>query len=788
MQLTFTITSILIAGLLVLFVPGASLLAALRLGRVVPPALLPAAALAMGFVPLALATAASLGLKQPIWTVTATLILVTLACWVVLFRRARTGPLHALLAGGLRRVPIGAALAALGLGALAISVGYFAWNDSAYHIGQAQKLLHLSAPSFTNTLQFPDGSAHPGYLLPLWQEGLAQVAFVSRQDPMEVAWILPGLTVATAALAFGGLLWTLTRSRRATTPGTVAWALVAAIGPLPLSDAIYNSMHPGGIALAILMPLVLAMLFVGAWPDVEATNELVVADEASPRTITRSAAIIAAVAVAGFGILHVSNLVILALGMLGYLAVWTLRAPWPRPVVLRHLTMFGAVALVAVICVGSFYPGLSKLESFGQDAKTELQQNESDLYDGKNGAPLEALLRGDVAGDNYHLRADYLVLGGGLSILALFALVAALFAPRWPAAWYFGGTAFAVLAIALTDQVFPRYVGIVSLDQARRIEKSLPLALGLGVASLLVAALLMALARRGRAWWIPAALLAGGAAWGTWHMTDTIQVMQGYGGDEIVEPRVLTTALALLGVGGLLLLVLFVVRLVRGADARARLEGLLRLPSWEWPTGVIAPGVGVLATALLLVGAWPAHSRVQDMWIAERLDVKTGTGTTQIPTTHRLGEMRVFSVQVARQLRNLPAGSITLFDPRSRDPYMAMALAPVYVVSSVPRHTANTPNNRVEERFRRAVSFYERPGPDSLSNHDRLQLLVDERIDAVSIHPRSHLRPMLESTPGLDRVAFGKNQFLFRVDRDTLQDYLDDGGPDAAVTGASSTD
>ncbi|MCW2961683.1 MAG: hypothetical protein JWM90_2070 [Thermoleophilia bacterium] len=771
MQLLQLLTSTLAAGLLVLVVPGATLLALLRVDRVVPPPLVPAAAVALGFVPIGVATAIALWLKQPIWTITVALAVLVVLGWFSLAARVRREdgrrnipsllvPLRALVAGTwLRATPWGTWLVALAAGGIAVGVGFHAWNDSLYHIGQAQKLLALDAPSFTNTLQFPDGSAHPGYLLPLWQETLAQVAFVARVDPVEVIWILPGVTVAIATLAMGGLGWTLTRARRASTPIALAWVLVACLGPLPLADAIFNSMHPGGIALWILMPLVLAMLFVALWPEQNREHGAV---DMATSTVTRAATLIAATATAAFGVLHVSNLVILAMGMLGYLLIWALRAPWPRRVVLRHLAVFGSVALVAATCVVLLLPGLSELQSFGKDAASELQANESDLYAGKNGAPLEALLRGDVAGEAYHLRADYLVLGGGFALLGLIGLLLALYAPRWPAGWFLLGTGLLVLGIALSDRVFPSYVDVVSLDQARRIEKALPLSVGLGLLALATAAAAL------RLWHAGSAIARGAAgflialvATATWLLADRVLVMQGYGGPQLVEPRVITTLLVLFALGFVLFAALLIVRLVRGPRVRAHVEQRIRLAAWEWPTTVIGSGVGVLATALLLFGAVPATGRVTDMFDSKRL--------VKLPTTQRTGELRVFSVQAAEQLRKLPVGSTILADPRSRDPYAAMALAPVYVVSSVPRHTASTPENRVEERFRTAVSFFDKEGGSSpAASKRRIKVLIDNDVDAVVVHPRSVARALLDDI-GARLVARGQNQFMYVLQPETLE-------------------
>ncbi|MCW2955241.1 MAG: hypothetical protein JWO69_110 [Thermoleophilia bacterium] len=764
MQLILLIAATLAAGLLLLTLPGATLLALLRVDRVVPPPLVPAAALAMGFVPLGLLTAASLALEQPIWTITAGLAAFVLIGWWSLAARAQrldgksaaqgwATPVGNYVAGTwLRATPWGTWLVAAAAGGVAVAIGYFAWNDSIYHIGQAQKLLALDHPSFTNTLQFPDGSAHPGYLLPLWQEVLAQVAFIGRVDPTQVVWILPGVTVAIAALAMGGLGWTLARSPRAATPTALAWLLVACVGPLPLSDAILNSMHPGGIALWVLMPLVLALLLVALWPEHGAAPVRTAPAGAATRTNTQAATLIVLVAVAAFGVLHVSNLVILALGILGYLLVWALRAPWPRAVVLRHLAVLGSVGLVAAACVALLLPGLSDLQSFGKDAAAELQANESDLYEGKNGAPLESVVRGDVDGDEYHLRADYLVLGGGFALAGLLGLLLTVAAPRWPGGWLLWGSALLVLAVALTDRAFPRFVDVVSLDQARRIEKALPLAAGLGVGVLAVAAAALHLWRSAAtAARASAVFLVALVTTGLWLLATRVLALGGYAGEQIVEPRVLTGVLAVLALAAAASLLLLIVSLVRG---RARVERTLRLPSWEWPTALLTPGTGVLATAMLLVAAVPTIDRTTAMFDADRL--------VTVPTTLRTSELRVFSEGAAAELRKLEPGSMVLADPRTRDPYTVMAIAPVYVVSSVPRHTANTPKNRVEERFREAASFFD--AKNGLTDAERRQVLVDNDVDVVIAGRRTFARDVLDRLDGVTLVSKGINQFFYRVD------------------------
>jgi hypothetical protein len=654
-------------------------------------------------------------------------------------------PVRDLVAGEwLRGTPAAAlALAVLG-GLVAAFVGFHAWNDSLYHIGQAQKLLALDAPSFTNTLQFKDGSAHPGYLVPAWHEAVALTAFVARVDPVVAAWIMPSVTFAVSVLALGGLGWALVRARHATSVASAA-LLVTTIGMLPSADAIVNGLHPGSIALGVLAPLVLAMLLGALWPGDRAPTERR-HEELTPRVVTRSSSFLAVVATAGIGMLHVGYLWVLGLGILGYAVVWALRSPWPRAVVVRHLQVGGAIAIVAIAVLALLLPGLNRLEGLGRDAAAELEYNESEQYAGENAANLDDLLRGDPDGA-FHLRGDYLVLAGGLALLGLLVIPLAGLAPRWPGGWYLLGAGVLVLAIALTDAIFPRFVELVTLDQARRIERVLPLTSALAVGALGASAGILALWRRGGAMRAIAVTAGLGLAAAGAVVVDAVPRLAGYGGERIAHPRVLVAVLVAL--------VIALVLVVASRHARR-----LQVADWTWPTHLVDRRSSTLALVLLLVVASPTYGRLGDIAQPGRLD--------NLPIDMRTVELRVFAPNVARELRKLPTGSIVLADPRSdvREAYLAMALAPVYVVSSVPRHTALTPENRVEERFARAKSFFE-PG---MSLEERRELLLDERVDAIVVHPfgAGEAQEQLERMPGLRIGITGTNQRIWLVDRTRL--------------------
>jgi hypothetical protein len=456
------------------------------------------------------------------------------------------------------------------------------------------------------------------------------------------------------------------------------------------------------------------------------------------------------VAAAEIALLHISYLMVLALGIVGYLGFWALRAPWPREVVWRHVRVLAPIAISAAVTTAALVPGLSKLKSFGKTAEQELQLNASAMYEGKLGAPLEALLRG--GSEHFHLRPDYLVLGGGLALVGLLALPIALLAPRWPAAWYLSGSTLLVLVIAISDRLFPVFVHAVSLDQARRIENVLPLPVGLALGAATAGIIATALWRRGG---LPARALgalvliaaAGLAAWAA----DAVPQLGGYGGARIVSARFILAPLGLLLVGAALYALALLLRIMR-RPAR------LRVASWVWPSEILTRGAAICATCVLLVGALPLISRIGD--------------TTQpvrrhgVPLSMREAELRLFSREVTSDLRKLPTDTVLLADPRGRNPYYAMALAPIYVVSSVPRHTATTPGNHVERRFKDATEFF----TPATSDARRLELLRAYDVTAVVIHPNASpaIMGFLTGTPGITPGAIGKNQRLFHVDPSKL--------------------
>jgi hypothetical protein len=211
---------------------------------------------------------------------------------------------------------------------------------------------------------------------------------------------------------------------------------------------------------------------------------------------------------------------------------------------------------------------------------------------------------------------------------------------------------------------------------------------------------------------------------------------------------VLVAILVVLLVAVLVQVVALVVRVV------AKRELPLAFAGWTWPTELLGARTGLAALAILLVGAAPVYDQLSTVTAGDRL--------SGVPIEMRGAELRLFSARVADQLRELPVGATLLADPRGRNPYTAMAIAPVYVVSSVPRHTALTPANRVDERFELAVSFFQ----DGMTAKQRTKYLHKRKIDAVLVHPSAsaEMQEQLADMPGVRVVATGKNQRLYVID------------------------
>jgi hypothetical protein len=252
---------------------------------------------------------------------------------------------------------------------------------------------------------------------------------------------------------------------------------------------------------------------------------------------------------------------------------------------------------------------------------------------------------------SFHLNPEVLTRAGPVPLAALCLVPLALLAVRrrW-AALVLGGT-FVVLAVLLSDVLFPRLVDAVSLSQARRLAGFLPLAFALaGGAAVLARVLSWAV--------LPIALAAGIALEWAWPGDFGYRLEQGG-----------PTLPVWIALGGSL------VAIVLGFLLRSRLPMLERA---DW---VPAAACALFVVPMAVTSGWERPRPQQELSPA----------------------------LVAALRANTEPGDVVLSDPETS--YWIAAYAPVYVAVSAPTHVGDTKANRPYERvaawedFRRTGSF-----------------------------------------------------------------------------------
>ncbi|MBC7643869.1 MAG: hypothetical protein H7123_02000 [Thermoleophilia bacterium] len=121
-----------------------------------------------------------------------------------------------------------------------------------------------------------------------------------------------------------------------------------------------------------------------------------------------------------------------------------------------------------------------------------------------------------------------------------------------------------------------------------------------------------------------------------------------------------------------------------------------------------------------------------------------------------------FDRAALRKFPTLKPGAIVLADLDSA--YRLSAVAPVYVVGSVPGHTADTRRNRRAERAVVAASFFDK----SLSEKARLQLIDDEHVDYIvaSTATEGDVIAFAQRHPDLfTPVSLGRKTDIFAIQR-----------------------
>jgi len=426
------------------------------------------------------------------------------------------------------------------------------------------------------------------------------------------------------------------------------------------------------------------------------------------------------VAQATVAIVHVSYVYFVGLAGLGYLVTWLIAGEKSRDIVRRHLLVGGSLLVVTVAAVGVLLPRLQTLETFASGKGASAADIALAQLDTPRGAVLGDLFRGTTHA--YHLRADYLVWPGVLSIVAVVLVPLLLLVRNRPGVLLLLGSTGAALVASQSNQLFPLLVQTAGAPQAKRLFLVVPTVAIIGTLLALVAVAIDRLltharasaatqpgrhvlivaqprsrrSQRGDLWLVAGlaavALLALGA--------------QRFPSLDTLHPRVIPEwPIRLLFIVMVVLALLAIVR---------KFVPALQTRNLPLVAGLAVSKTAVAATVVALaIGMSPAFVRMGpelSNHVARRAydasyDAALGVG---------------FKPQLLRAINALPIGSTIMTQPHAG--YLVMALAPVYVVSSEPGHTANTPRNHLAQRYQVVEDFYRSNATDVA----RLKTLSDQ--------------------------------------------------------------
>ena len=401
-----------------------------------------------------------------------------------------------LLAAGLAAIPVGLRrqvaapapdpiwLAVLGVGVL---VGVLLWHvlpepsgDALFHLARVRKLVAFDELSLEGVGEFVDGGLHPGYAFPLWHAFLALVAKLAGVDPADVVVHEAAVLAPLSFLVVYEAGVAVFRSRWlgvATLAGTIGVTALAS-GSGGALRLLALPATAGGRML--LVPAALALVFTYLHEPTRARLALVA-----------GAGLVLAV-------VHPTYALFLLLVLAGFAVVRAVIEPSE----LRRLLVAGAAFTVgAAVFLAWLFPVVQDTASFTPSGEQVLSKRHGfDRYPGQFIVESES---------SFHLNPEVLTRAGPVPLAALCLVPLALFAVRrrW-AAFVLGGT-LVVLAVLLSDVLFPRFVDAVSLSQARRLAAFLPFAFALaGGAAVLARVLSFAV--------LPLALAAGIALEWAW--------------------------------------------------------------------------------------------------------------------------------------------------------------------------------------------------------------------------------------------------------------------------------
>ena len=364
-------------------------------------------------------------------------------------------------------------LAVLGLGAVAgISLWWVSGydGDAFFHLARVQKLLALHDLSLRSVDEFKDGGLHPGYAFPLWHAAVAVIAKLAGVGAPSAFLHLPTVLLPLSFVLVYEAGTALFASRWA--GAATALAEFALLGLASGHGGAYESMAlPATASRTLILPALLALVF------------LYVREPSGARLASVAAASLA------MTLVHPSYSVLVAIGLVGFLAV---RALLDR----RHDVVYIGAALAAIavpagLVVAWLLPIVRETASHSP-SRVELNRafaaygNELDVF----------------SRHSYRLAPELYGRAGAIAVASLLLLPLAVFAHRRMWAAFVLGSMLATFAVTLLPFVFPHFADAISISQARRI-------IGFAPRPFVLAGGMLVLAGFLRLWVLPAALAAG---------------------------------------------------------------------------------------------------------------------------------------------------------------------------------------------------------------------------------------------------------------------------------------
>ena len=343
-------------------------------------------------------------------------------------------------------------------------------GDAFFHLARVQKLLALHDLSLRSVDEFKDGGLHPGYAFPLWHAAVAVISKLAGVGAPSAFLHLPTVLLPLSFVLVYEAGTALFASRWAGV--ATALAQFALLGLAPGEGGAYSSMAlPATASRTLLLPALLALVF------------LYVREPSGPRLASVAAASTA------MTLVHPSYSVLVAIGLVGFLAV---RALLDR----RHDVVHIGAALAAIVVPAGLVV-LWLLPIVRETASHSPSRVELNRAFAAYGNEL------DVFGPHsYRLAPELFGRAGSIAVASLVLLPLAVFAYRRMWAAFALGAMLATFAVTLLPFVFPHFADAVSISQARRIIGFAPRPFVLVGGMLVLAGFL-------RLWLLPVALAAG---------------------------------------------------------------------------------------------------------------------------------------------------------------------------------------------------------------------------------------------------------------------------------------